>query len=149
MTATNHVVAGAFIASIFPSALLAIPFAFISHFVMDTLPHYGDNNQHSWLNRHFKYVLIADILLSLIFLTGLVYFQPENWALLVICAVVAASPDLLWFPYFIAAQKGQERKPSKLARILKAIQWGERPWGLYIEGVFLIASFSIFMQTIR
>lgn len=133
MTASNHVVAGAVIAAAIPQAAVAIPLAFISHFVMDALPHYGDNDNHSWLNRHFKYVLGIDLLITIVILATLAVAQPIGWVLLVICGLVAVSPDILWVPYFLADLKHEQREHSRLAKLLKWIQWGEHPWGIYIE----------------
>jgi hypothetical protein len=133
MTASNHVVAGALIAAAIPQAAIAIPLAFISHFVMDALPHYGDNDNHSWLNRNFKYVLGADLLFTAAFLFTLAVAQPVGWILLAICGLVAVSPDILWVPYFLADLKHEQREHSRLAKVLKWIQWGEHPWGIYVE----------------
>lgn len=148
MTASNHVVAGALIAVAVPQTVAAVVLAFISHFVMDALPHYGDNNKHSWLNRNFKYVLLIDILLAITFLTALALFQPDNWMLYVICGLVATSPDILWLPYFLADLKHQKVEHSKVAKFLKWIQWGERPWGIYIEVAALATMFTIFVNTV-
>jgi thiol:disulfide interchange protein len=139
------VVAGAVIAAAVPQAAIAIPLALASHFVMDALPHYGDNDKHSWLNRHFKYVLGIDLLLTLLFLLALIIAQPIGWVLLVVCGLVAVSPDILWLPYFLADLKHEHREHSRLAKLLKWIQWGERPWGIYIEGATLIGLLTLFV----
>jgi hypothetical protein len=127
---------------------MAIPMALASHFVMDALPHYGDNTGRSWFSRHFNVILGIDALICALFLIGLLIVQPANWLLLVICAVVAVSPDFLWLPYYLADLKGQMRHESPLARLFKWIQWGERPWGIYIEVVWLIASLGIFISIV-
>lgn len=148
MTASNHVVAGALIAAAVPQAAIAIPLAFISHFIMDALPHYGDNDNHSWLNRHFKYVLVVDLAITVLFLAALLIFQPAAWALLIICAVVAVSPDILWLPYFLADLKNEKKEHSELAKFLKWIQWGERPWGIYVEIIWLAVTATVFFAVI-
>lgn len=149
MTASNHVAAGALIAAALPQPALAIPLAFISHFVMDALPHYGDNDNHSWLNRHFKYVLGVDMLLTSAILLTLIAAQPVGWVLLVICGLVAVSPDILWVPYFLADLKHEQREHSRLAKLLKWIQWGEHPWGIYLEGVVLAALLTVLATQLR
>ncbi len=149
MTASNHVVAGAVIAAAVPQAAIALPLAFVSHFIMDALPHYGDNDKHSWLNRHFKYVLGIDLLLTVIFIGGLLAFQPANWVILALGGLVAVSPDILWLPYFLADLKHQQKEHSKLAKFLKWIQWGERPWGIYIEAAVLIGLFALLLHLVR
>lgn len=141
-------VAGALIATAVAQPLAAIPLAFVSHFVMDALPHYGDNNNHSWLNRNFKYVLAIDLLLASAFITAILILQPASWFLLALCAIIAVSPDILWLPYFLADLRHQELEHSKLAKLLKWIQWGERPWGIYLEGIVLIGLLAAFLENI-
>jgi hypothetical protein len=145
MTASNHVVAGAVIAAVIPQAAIAIPLAFVSHFVMDALPHYGDNDKHSWLNRNFKYVLGVDLLFTVAFLGTLALAQPTGWVLLVICGLIAVSPDILWIPYFLADLKHEQREHSRLAKLLKWIQWGEHPWGIYVELVAVAALITLLL----
>lgn len=149
MTASNHVVTGALIATAVAQPAAAIPLAFASHFVLDALPHYGDTNKSSWLNRNFKYILGVDLLLASIFLAALAIMQPTSWFLLAVCGVIAVSPDILWLPYFLADLKHEQKEHSKLAKFLKWIQWGERPWGIYLEGIVLVGLLSVFLQNIR
>lgn len=149
MTGSNHVVAGAIIAASVSQPAIAIPAAFASHFVMDALPHYGDNTGRSWLSRHFHVILTIDAIICALFLLGLVIFQPASWLLLIICAIIAVSPDFLWLPYYLADLRGQVRPESPLARLFKWIQWGERPWGIYIEIAWLVTSLTIFLTIVR
>lgn len=129
MTGSNHTVAGALIAMTVTQPAAAIPLAVASHFVMDALPHYGDNNKSSWLNRHFNYVLAVDGLVMTVFLLGILFAQPANWALIFLCAVLAVLPDVIWLPYYIADLKGELRLHGKFARFSKWIQWGGAPLG--------------------
>lgn len=148
MTASNHVVTGAIIATSVSTPALALPLAFLSHFVLDALPHYGDVNKSSWLNRNFKYILGTDLLLASLFLGALVLLQPASWFLIALCGVVAVSPDLLWLPYFLADLKHEQKEHTPLAKFLKWIQWGERPWGIYLEIVVLAGLMTVFLQNI-
>ena len=148
MTASNHVVAGALIATAVASPAAAISLALGSHFVMDALPHYGDNNNHSWLNRNFKYVLAVDLLVAAIFVTGVVVAQPASWVIVTLCALVAVAPDILWLPYFMADLRHEQKEHSKLAKFLKWIQWGERPWGIYLEIIVFTGLLSVFIQNV-
>ena len=145
MTGSNHMVAGALIASVTPQPVVAIPLALVSHFVMDALPHYGDNNKNSWLNQ----VLIIDALLTVTFIFAIIIGQPIGWVLMLSAGLVALSPDLVWLPHYIADMKGNPLTPGPFARFSKWIQWGERPWGIYIEGAVLIVLLGLFLQTIR
>lgn len=149
MTGSNHVVAGAIIAASVSQPVAAIPLALASHFVMDALPHYGDNTGRSWLSRHFHYILALDAFICAAFFLSILIIQPAHWLLLVICAAIAVSPDFLWLPYYLADLKGQVRHESRLAKLFKWIQWGERPWGIYIEIAWLIASIAVLITILR
>lgn len=144
MSGSNHVLAGAIIAAAIPQPAVALPLAFLSHFVLDALPHYGDKNGRSWLGRHFDLILITDGIISAIFLSTVIITQPENWLLMIACAVVAVIPDLLWLPYYLADKRGRIKHHTRLAEFLKWIQWAERPWGMIIEIIWLIASLIAF-----
>lgn len=149
MTGSNHMVAGALIATITPQPMVALPLALASHFVMDALPHYGDNNKSSWLNRHFNQVLIIDAMLTIIFILAVLFAQPLGWGLMLIAGFVALSPDLIWLPHYIADMKGNPITPGPFARFSKWIQWGERPWGIYIEIAVLAILVAAFWQSVR
>lgn len=149
MTGSNHVVAGALIAATVQQPVAALPLALVSHFVMDALPHYGDNNKHSWLNRHFKYVLLIDALLMISFIALVLIWQPAGWVLLIACGLVAVAPDAIWLPHYIADMRGETKPHGKFARFSKWIQWGERPWGIYIEAAVLVGLFALFVQLVR
>ena len=130
MTATNHILTGALIGGLVKNPVLALPLAFLSHYVLDVLPHFGVREDAKLI---FRNVLIGDVILSLIALAWLAFSgQPNPW-LLVACGVVGASPDLLWLPYFVAELRGQMKPFGWYSRIAKKIQWGEYPWGIVIE----------------
>ena len=62
---------GAVIAFTVKKPLLALPLAVLSHFVLDSIPHFGDNNQgvskEGYFPRFKKAVLITDAALTVIF----------------------------------------------------------------------------------
>jgi hypothetical protein len=72
MMATSHAVSGAVIALAIREPVLALPLAFVSHFVLDSLPHIGldEYGGHSKKPALFLKILIIDSLL----LTGLMIF---------------------------------------------------------------------------
>lgn len=149
MTGSNHVLAGALIAATVQQPAAAVSLALVSHFVMDALPHYGDSNKHSWLNRHFIYVLLVDGILAVGFIAALLFAQPIGWGLMLTCALVAVAPDAIWLPHYLADLRGQSKQHGRFARFSKWIQWGERPWGIYIEAVVLVAMLTVFIQIVR
>lgn len=144
MTGANHLVTGAVIGAAVVQPAVALPLALASHFVLDALPHYGDTSKKSWLGRNFNYVLIADAIVGSLFLLALLATQPVNWGIMALCAVISVLPDVVWVPHYIADMRGNIRPMGAFARFSKWIQWGERPWGLYVEIVFFAVLLSIF-----
>jgi hypothetical protein len=150
MTGSNHVVTGALIAIAAPVAPIAIPLAFVSHFVLDMMPHYGhETDDRYWLTKGYTRVLILDGVLCTAMLTALLTFKPENWALILLCGLAALLPDAVWLPYYMHDRKHPESKKRKrFDDVLKRIQWGERPWGIYVEAVWFIGTAALLAVTI-
>ncbi len=151
MTASNHVVTGALIAAVVPIGAVALPLAFISHFLLDMLPHYGhETDDRYWLTPAYTRVLIADGILTAAMAAALFILQPTNWFLLLLAGVVALIPDILWIPYYIHDRKFPESKQrNPFDDILKKIQWGERPWGIYVEIVWFALFTSILLLALN
>ena len=141
MTAANHTVTGAVIAAAIPNPLLALPAAVLSHFILDMLPHYGSKDQTS---RNFLYVLAGDLAVTLSLLVSIAILQPDSYLLLVAAGALAASPDIIWLPYWIAEMKGETRQRGRLAKLLGDIQRFEKPWAMPIEAVWFL-TFTAFL----
>ncbi len=148
MTASNHVVAGALIATAVANPLAAVPLAFASHFVLDMLPHYGENGTKSWLGRNFNHVLFTDAAITSAVLLGLILLQPANILLILVCGIIAVLPDLVWLPYYMADLRQQPLEQGPFARFSKWIQWGETPKGIYIEILFFALLLTVLLRTI-
>jgi hypothetical protein len=154
VTATNHAATGALIAMAVKQPWLAIPFAFLSHFILDAIPHFGiheddviKRNGH-WL---FRTVVAADVLLAVTLFIALPIAGRHTvaWGLILACMTSAFLPDATWiYRYF-----GEIR--TKLARphgwydwFHQKIQWSEKPWGLIIEIVWFSAIIGTTMKLI-
>ncbi len=139
MTATNHALTGSLIGLMVGSPWLAIPLAFMSHFVLDAIPHFGVSDPK--LNsRLFSLYLIFDAAMVLVLLGCLIVFQPASWVAGVCGAVAAASPDLMWLPDYIRAHKGKAlAKHRHIVLFHKNIQWFERPIGFAVEVAWTVA----------
>lgn len=146
MTATNHTLTGALIVGAVANPLVALPLALGSHFVLDALPHYGGAISHT--TTKYKFILATDCLMAASVLSLIVITRPEHWVLMFLCAVVAASPDLLWLPYWIDDLKGKPRELSKLARFLGWIQWAEKPWGWPFELAWFSAAGYVLIKVV-
>lgn len=136
MTATNHALAGATLGLLVQNPLVALPVAFLSHFVLDAIPHYGPGRNNIG-DKSFARMLSVDALLCLLLVTALFLLHPMNWALAAACAFVATTPDLMWVTNFLRARRGKtqpaiHRRPF-IVRMHAKIQWFEKPVGALTE----------------
>lgn len=136
MRAINHALTGATIGLVLP-APIALPAAFLSHFVLDAIPHFGSENTGT-SSRAFNYILAADALLCIGLVVILAVNQPAHWIVASISAFLATSPDLMWIGKYLQAQRGKAVVASKhwLLRFHTWIQWFEQPAGLVTEIVW-------------
>lgn len=138
MTGLNHATTGAVIALAIKQPLLALPLAFLSHFVLDALPHFGVDYEQPDNHGVLKKAVVIDGALTAVFLGGLIFF---GYWLAVAGALVAVSPDTVWFIKY--AHDKYHSRPFSLpkdwfSRAHKKIQWGEHPKGWIIEAIWLV-----------
>jgi hypothetical protein len=96
MTGFNHALSGALIGAYMPMPV-AIPAAFISHFAVDTLPHYGVEEKTKNKSLAWRGVMYTDAIAALAIAGSAAYFQKWNMEM---TGWVAFSPDLVWIFYF-------------------------------------------------
>ena len=140
MTITNHVTTGALIAAVISQPLIALPLAFMSHFVLDALPHFGYKQggfSYFFRQRLSWVVFLTDIS---IFVGISVWLLPDFWWAYLL-GLVAVSPDFIWgFRYLVFERRGKTPWPNDSFTQLHAkIQTMERPWGILIEIVFAVS----------
>lgn len=157
MTATNHALTGAAIAMLVKRPELAIPTAFLSHFVLDALPHYNPprmtkklfkNYQDAWNKKlkakSFRIIFTTDMILFLVTLISVPLLAPSGVSPLTVffSAVAGAAPDFDGGLKFLLRQFGLLRKKTReddwFSRFHVGCQWMERPWGIYVELVWLV-----------
>ncbi len=142
MRAINHALTGTLIGLTIGEPLIAIPVAFLSHFVCDAIPHYGSSltDKEEIRSRLFRRLLYADVILC----GGLVWLlyirQPIYWQLAALCAFAAASPDWLSFNRYVRVNAHKQWRPSTYAKFATSIQWFERPIGAVVEAAWFIAA---------
>lgn len=147
MTVTNHLLAGAIIASVIKEPLLTLPLAFVSHFVMDALPHFGyaGNKGYSEALKHTLSYWVG--IISTVTVIGVIIFLVARGLWLELAAgLIAVSPDLVGL-YNYARYERHSKEPSRFIRAFhlqfhRAIQRYERPWGIYVE-VMVFLCFSV------
>ena len=137
MIGFNHVISGVIIGSIAP--LPAVPvIALTSHFVMDTLPHFGKSEVFKPYNKNFKLLLIFDALMCFIILGFGLCLTPDKKLAIIAGAFFAALPDFLWL------LEGRIKWMEKYFWFAKKIQWGEMPDGWTYELIFFALMVVVF-----
>lgn len=129
MTATNHLLVGALLGAVLPLPV-AIPAAFMSHFVLDKIPHYGieDNKRNgSW---SYKSVVLIDIVLSLSLVAVMIGLQ--KWSML-IAGMFAYLPDATFVHYYFTHNHNLNIKPTNGFMKFHIGMQHERPWGILPE----------------
>ncbi len=148
MLVTNHILAGSVIGLTIQEPILAITVAFLSHFLMDALPHFGYPGKKGYpevLKHKLSYAVGLFTLLSTF---GVISFLVSNqlWFSL-ICGLVAVSPDIVGvYNYTVYEKKGKHAIGLlKLFHVQfhRGIQNFERPWGIYIEILIFVILLSL------
>lgn len=142
MTATNHAVTGAVIVAAVANPVIGLPLALMSHFVLDSLPHFGAHTVAGPKTKEFKSILITDgfLLFSFLILAGLSGYRTGlEWWLLPLGGVLGAIPDLMWLNHYRADISGVEKEWDIFRHYHKKIQRWERSWGWIIEVIWFMA----------
>jgi hypothetical protein len=134
MRAINHALTGAVIGLSVSDPVIAMPVAFLSHFALDGLPHFGERKKDHG-SKNFRDLLILDALLCFGLVLLLAIWQPKHWLLAGSCAFLATSPDFMWVGKYLRARAGRKEHVAKnvVIRFHGKIQWFERPIGLFVE----------------
>lgn len=143
---TNHLVTGAAIAVMIKNPVLALPLAFVSHFVLDALPHYGEIKPDEYTySRSSWAVVIVNLMLSITFL---LWLGLNTHYFLIACAVVAFSPDLVWSYRFVKNRLGGKVGPrNAFSRFHEKLQRESR-WGIVVELLYLIVLATTLMKAL-
>jgi hypothetical protein len=144
MTLTNHLLTGAALAKFLPVSI-AIPLAFVSHFALDALPHFGYKTIEERMCHLgiFKIVIMADVIFSVLIALWLLKSKHYFW---LVNGLIAYSPDLLWIYRFTVEEKFGKVKPTKGNRFIqfhREIQKYERVWGIGVEIVYGLGMFAL------
>ena len=147
MTATNHAITGAVVGLALGNPYLALPISLMSHYAMDTLPHFGGK----WpiKSRAFLNYLIIEALLCFVIVLTLFLSKPHHYLLAMICAFVAASPDFFSFKYFKTLRADKKYIPGRYFRFAKGIQKKESPNNLKYDIAWFFVMLILFMFLIK
>lgn len=152
MTATNHAITGALVASFVPNPATAIPLAFLAHFLMDAIPHFGihiGDELSRNKTRLFKVVLISDLALAGLLLLSIPLLLSENAGLTLACMLACMSPDVVWgYRFFYELQENRIRQKNFFSRFHTKIQWSETPKGLLVEVAWFAMVLSLVLANV-
>lgn len=147
MLAINHALGGAIIGLSVSNPALAVPLAFVSHFALDSLPHFDPpGDEKTRLNsKAFRIQLLCDAFLCFVLVLCLAISRPVDWVLSAICAFIATTPDLLWIPMFIKVKyRGQEpTKDNWFYKFHHAIQWKTGPGLWWVEALWFVSAGTV------
>jgi hypothetical protein len=141
MLLTVHTLTGALIALSVRDPLLAAPLAFVSHFVLDSTPHFGLPDLDFKTPRG-KVVGVIDCFGALIAWLVLISIFSSQWFLISVGVFFACLPDLLYLPdifFNIIPSK-------KLLRFHSRIQWSQTPLGTISDGMWASAVIYMLVQ---
>jgi hypothetical protein len=145
MQALNHAVFGSLIAVTINEPALAIPLALGSHFVMDSIPHYGEDPKMPRGSKSYYVRILADLSVSALMVLFFLSLHPVNPALLILCALAAVMPDFLWPLALVIKQKG----PLWAFFVFhKRIQTESRS-GIFIEAGWFVVTSALVIIKIR
>lgn len=136
MIALNHVLTGTAIGLTVKQPLLVAPLAFLSHFILDTTPHfmYGVPG-----TRRFWITWSIDAIACVATLAFLCVLKPELALIIIIGGVMAELPDVSLLLHF--RDKGIPN--NWFFGFHKWIQWSETNTGALTELFYLIMIFCI------
>lgn len=154
MTASNHMLTGAAIAVMVRQPLLAILLAIISHYLLDTMPHFGieeEEVEEKRKGRLFWTVFAIDVALLVAWLALLPHMLDSHIAPWIVWTTMIAAyiPDAVWLYRFAYRQvTGRYKRRSKLTQFHANIQH-EYVWGIVIEAIWCSALLGGLMAVAR
>ena len=142
MTGINHMVTGAVIAGAVQQPVLALPLAFASHCMLDSMPHFGFKDWDKARRKQKRLINgVITIDVALIVLMLILFISQGAPTLFYLAGFVAFSPDLAWVYQFIVNRQlelSEDKPHSSFNEFHERIQSRERPSGVYIEAIYLL-----------
>ena len=140
MTATNHALTGAVIALVIKQPVLAVPLAFLSHFVIDIVPHFDAGPDSPKLAK--SVIFIDSIIAGTLTILIPIFLPTDTSPWLIFAGMFAAmSPDLVWgWRYYKLRdlQRVTSQPMSLFSSYHQKIQWSETRKGVFVEIFWLL-----------
>ncbi len=146
MLAINHTATGAILGITLRRPELIVPIALISHFVLDVIPHHGNDIRFVRGHKRYNQKVALDGLASILLGLLLCLAAPHYTGVIVIGAFFAVLPDLFW-P--IALYITEDNFFWAFFRFHKNIQTSETPEGIRMEIVWGVLSGGIVGLLVR
>lgn len=89
--------------------------------------------------RFFRFLLI-DATLAVVSTLCIAYIYSHIWWLVILCAFLAASPDIMWI-YYVYIDESKAKK-HLISKFHSWIQWSQTPKGMYIEAAWFVIFFA-------
>jgi hypothetical protein len=141
MQALNHTVFGTLIAVTINEPALALPLAFGSHFLLDSIPHYGKDPRTDMGTKVFPIRLLIDGLASALILLLFISLDHSHVWLILGCVALALAPDFSWLLIPESKQKGRLKWFFKFHKIIQH----ESKKGIFVElGWFAVTTALVF-----
>lgn len=128
MIGFNHALTGTIIGIITPTPLIPVV-ALASHFIMDALPHFGEDSRFKPYTKSFKALLIFDAIICFGTLALGISLRPDMALDIALGAFFATLPDFLW----LLESRAKGKLASYYFKFAKRIQRFESPDGWTYE----------------
>jgi hypothetical protein len=143
MTGINHALTGAVIAAAIDKPLIALPAAFLSHFVVDAIPHWN----YKVPQKLRKPIILFDLLGSALLVVALsvLLFDSKPW-LVIWGGFLGILPDAMWLPQILEGKPAPMNKKNlfhALRRLHVKIQWSETAPGGFAEIVWFFLMLTL------
>lgn len=148
MLETPHVAIGAAIATKIPNPFLAIPLAFLSHFVMEKVPHWNphlvtETKKYGMPTKKSVVIIAFDVALALVlgtYIASQALPDKAHAATIMFASFASVLPDLIEAPYFFLKMRNKFLK--SWLTFQKSLQVDTTPfWGLLTQVITIAAVF--------
>lgn len=141
MTATNHAVMGSLIVAAVANPVIGLPLALLSHFVLDSLPHFGAHTVANPRSKEFRAIITTDAFLTISFMIVITFAGIRagyEWWLLPLGGLLGWAPDLMWYKHYQSDLNGHTKEWDPVRTFHKRIQRWEVSWGWTVECAWFI-----------
>lgn len=147
MLETPHILVGSAIAITIRNPVISLPLAFLSHFVLEKVPHWNphlntETRNYGKVTKKSTYIVIVDSTLALTSGLTIAFVKSQNTGqslIIILACLLSILPDLIEAPYFFLGFKS--KLIEKWIKFQKSLQVDTTPLlGLFTQIVTIIFS---------